>query len=249
MSELSFKTYSDKFTLVIGDKKKYSALLKQVSSRWSNKHEGWLVPVENDEKLKQLVSILYPQQKKKSPSPKKEKGKPGRKPKKVEPQSPAPTPLPVKVEKPAEKIVEKPAEKPVEKVIEQEITPSTPPRPRQLDIPIAPAKPELKKFRRSRSPRPRSDSSSSESEVETKTDPIQYYKTFKHSPNTFSSLHDNDDLILSTSEEESESDSDNSDSSEDYPNPSPNRKKLINDNVFDEMDKLRKRLYQLEQKK
>ena len=40
-----------------------------------------------------------------------------------------------------------------------------------------------------------------------------------------------------------------SSSSEDYPNPSPNRKKLMGDSVFDEMDKLRKRLYQLEQKK
>ena len=230
MSELSFKTYSDKFTLVIGDKKKYSSLLKQVSSRWSNKHEGWLVPVENDEKLKQLVSILYPQQKqKKSPSPQAKKVT--RKPRKAVPQSP----VPVVVEK-VVAVVEK-VEKP--EVLDIPRTPS----PRH-DIPVAPMKAQSKKFRRSRSPRPRAESSSSDDE---NADPIQYYKTFKHSPNTFSSLHDSDDLVLSTSEEES--DSDNSDSSEDYPNPSPNRKKLINDNVFDEMDKLRKRLYQLEQKK
>jgi len=231
MSELSFKTYSDKFTLVIGDKKKYSSLLKQVNSRWSNKLDGWLVPVENDEKLKQLVSILYPQQKqKKSPSPQKVAKKVGRKPKKVEtpPSSPVivvPQPLPPVAEKQVEKVVEKVIEKP-----NQELEIATKPNT------------EYKKFRRSRSPRHRSNSSSDESE---NADPVKYYKTFKHSPNTFSSLHDTNELVLSSSEEES----DNSSSSEDYPNPSPNRKKLINDNVFDEMDKLRRRLYQLEQKR
>jgi hypothetical protein len=236
MSELSFKTYSDKFSLVFGDKKKYSSLLKQVNSRWSNKLDAWLVPVENDEKLKQLVSILYPEQKqKKSPSPKKVVKKVGRKPKQVD----APPSSPVVIQTPM--VVEKPVvtEEVIEKVKEIETIPKSSPSNKDL----AKTRNETKKFRRSRSPLRKSNSSDDESE--NSNDPVKYYKTFQHSPNTFSNLHDNDDFILSSSDEESDSSS----SSEDYPKTSPNRKKLINENVFDEMDKLRKRLYQLEQKK
>ena len=242
MSELSFTTHNDKFTLVNGDKKKYSALLKQVNSRWSNKYEGWLVPVENDEKLKQLVSILFPPQKKKSPTiqiSKTEKAVKSKKTETVLPTAPPTTPVHV-VAKQDEQIVV------IEKIelsspVMQNI--SQPPPPVPVIAPVI----KNKKFRRSRSPRSRSDSSSDDDTSSNKRDPVEFYKTFKHSPNTFSSLHDQDEnnFELSSSDEESK----NSSSSEDYPNPSPNRKKLMGDSVFDEMDKLRKRLYQLEQKK
>ena len=222
MSELSYGKLNDKHILVYGDKKKYSSLMKQLDSRWSAKHEAWLMPAYNDDKMKQLVGILYPNQKSKKTSP-----LPNQSMKKT---SPPPNQSVKKISR-----TRKPRE-------ELELKPEPVPQP--IPLITEPKIPVESRFRRSRSPMVHS-SDSEEEEEEKRIDPLQYYKSFKHSPNTFSSIHDNDPMDLSSSD--SDEDSDDSSSSEDYPNPSPNRRKMINENeqLFNEMDKLRKKLYKL----
>jgi hypothetical protein len=58
---LSYSAHNSKTVLVKGDKKKFASLLKQVDGRWNTKQDGWVVPIENEKKLKNLMNALYPE--------------------------------------------------------------------------------------------------------------------------------------------------------------------------------------------
>ena len=61
-NELTFKEYNKKSFAVYGDKSKYATLVKSIGGRWNSRMKGgtpgWLVPRENLNKLKKLVSSV-----------------------------------------------------------------------------------------------------------------------------------------------------------------------------------------------
>ena len=59
MLELSYSEYNKKSFLVIGDRNKYSVLLKTVKCRWDGKGEkGWFVPLDQKEDLDKIVNLV-----------------------------------------------------------------------------------------------------------------------------------------------------------------------------------------------
>ena len=59
MLELSYSEYNKKSFLVIGDRNKYSTLLKTVKCRWDGKGEkGWFVPLDEKEGLDRIVNLV-----------------------------------------------------------------------------------------------------------------------------------------------------------------------------------------------
>ena len=63
MSEqgLTYEEYNDRSLAVRGDRKKYSDKLKDIGGRWNPRMkdgEGWLVPKENIDELKNIISSI-----------------------------------------------------------------------------------------------------------------------------------------------------------------------------------------------
>lgn len=229
---LSYSAHNLKNVLVKGDKKKFASLLKQVEGRWSTKQDGWLIPVDNEKKLKNFINALYPED----------------------------------VAKEEVVVVEVKQE---ESKIKKEETSAK--AESTDDLPLSTKhkgtskrdEEDSRRYRRSRSP-PSSlssssslSASSSSSSSDDQSPPRRqqdrkqpnekidkYYQSFKKSPRSFSSsnLYDNDHIYLSSSSSSSGDES----SSPDFPNPSPKRNRHVSDDVFDKMEKVRRRLHQME---
>lgn len=62
MSDISYEEYNKKSLIVRTDnKEKYQSLLKPLGARWNGRArdgQGWLVPLENEDKLKQVLSDI-----------------------------------------------------------------------------------------------------------------------------------------------------------------------------------------------
>ena len=58
---LSYQIYSDSKIAVVGDKDEYHFFLKEIGGRWNPRMKGgagWLVPIENLDKLQKLIITL-----------------------------------------------------------------------------------------------------------------------------------------------------------------------------------------------
>ena len=236
---LSYSAHNLKTVLVKGDKKKFAPLLKQVEGRWNTKQDGWLIPVENEKKLKNLITALYPDD-----SPKEEVV--------------VSVDLKMKHDETAAKAQGSDSDKEKTKMKHDETaakaqgSDSDSDESKHKDT-LRHREQDSRRYRRSRSP-PSSHSSSSSTSDDDKSPPRRkdkkesgkkidkYYQSFKKSPRSFNSnLYDDNHVHLSSS-----SSSDYDSSSPDFPNPSPKRNRHVSDDVLDKMEAVRRRLRQME---
>jgi len=54
-AELTYKNYDDKSIIVFGDKTKYQKQINLMGGRWNSKHDGWVVPNINKNKVDNLI--------------------------------------------------------------------------------------------------------------------------------------------------------------------------------------------------
>lgn len=52
---LEINKHTNKSILVKGDKEKYSSDMKKLGGKWFSKLQGWLVPVVNEDKVKEMI--------------------------------------------------------------------------------------------------------------------------------------------------------------------------------------------------
>ena len=228
---LSYSAHNLKNVLVKGDKKKFASLLKQVEGRWNTKQDGWLIPIENEKKLTNLINALYPEQVTKEETI---------------------VHVEFKEEEPKINTSAKAEEPKINTSAKAESADAKHKETSKANRDETRSSRDSRRYRRSRSPSSSSSSSSSSgddqssSRTREKKQPEhidQYYKSFKKSPRSFSSsnLYDDEHIHLSSS-----SSSDYDSSSPDFPNPSPKRNRHITDDVFDKMEAVRRRLRQIE---
>lgn len=222
---LSYSAHNLKTVLVKGDKKKFAPLLKQVEGRWNTKQDGWLIPIDNENKLKNLINALYPENV----------------PKEKE--------VIVELKEEATKVkhydTTAAAKAESDDSSDEDDKHKETPKAKQDEN----GSRSSRRYRRSRSPSSSSSSDDDQSPPRTRdkkqsdNQVDKYYKSFKKSPRSFSSsnLYDDDHIHLSSS-----SSSDYDSSSPDFPNPSPKRNRHLTDDVLDKMEAVRRRLRQME---
>ena len=54
-AELTYKNYDDKSIIVFGDKTKYQKQINLMGGRWNSKHNAWIVPNVNKNKIDNLI--------------------------------------------------------------------------------------------------------------------------------------------------------------------------------------------------
>ena len=224
---LSYSAHNLKTVLVKGDKKKFASLLKQVDGRWNTKQDGWLIPVDNEKKLKNFINALYPEDVAKEEVAVEVK------------QKEETTPSKEKSTEDLPYVKHKETLKRDEEDSRRYRRSRSPPSPSSQSSSSSSSSSNLSLSSDDQSP-PRShdiDRKQSTKKID------KYYKSFKKSPTSFSSsnLYDDDHIHLSSS-----SSSDDDDSSPAFPNPSPKRNRHVSDDVFDKMEAVRRRLNQME---
>jgi len=54
-AELTYKNYDDKNIIVFGDKTKYQKQINLMGGRWNSRHNGWIVPIANKNKIDNII--------------------------------------------------------------------------------------------------------------------------------------------------------------------------------------------------
>ena len=218
---LSYSAHNSKTVLVKGDKKKFASLLKQVDGRWNTKQDGWVVPIDNEKKLKNLMNALYPE------DAVKEEVVSAVEVKKDD--------TAAKAESDDESSAHT-KHKETSNAKREETGSRDSRRYRRSRSPSSCSSSSSSSEDDQSPPRTR-DKKQPDNQID------KYYKSVKKSPRSFSSsnLYDDDHIHLSSS-----SSSDYDSSSPDFPNPSPKRNRHLTDDVLDKMEAVRRRLRQME---